>query len=94
MDAVSRSSSGGGGIENGGMGQGREEHLQEVKRVEEELRRRLPVGWGTSLGSLKREFVDGKGYSEGALGRALQVLQRRGVVQLRQGGGQVFRSAV
>lgn len=88
MDAVSRS---GGGAESVG---GREEQLQEVKRVEEELRKRLPVGWGTSLQSLKREFVDGRGYSEGALGRALQVLQRREVVQLRQGGAQVFRSGV
>ena len=92
MDAVSRS---GGGAESvGGQGQGREEQLQEVKRVEEELRKRLPVGWGTSLQSLKREFVDGRGYSEGALGRALQVLQRREVVQMRQGGAQVFRSGV
>lgn len=66
---------------------------EESRKVEEELRRRLPVGWSTGLGQLKREFVDGRGYSEQALGRALGVLQRREVVQMRKGGGVVFRVA-
>ncbi|KAI4167127.1 MAG: hypothetical protein LQ343_007454 [Gyalolechia ehrenbergii] len=66
---------------------------EETRKVEEELRRRLPVGWSTGLGALKREFVDGRGYSEQALGKALGVLQRREVVQMRNGGGMVFRCA-
>ncbi len=68
--------------------------MSEVAKVEEELRRRLPVGWGTSLGTLRREFVEGRGYSEQALNRALVILQRRDTVQLRAGGGQVYRSGV
>lgn len=77
-----------------GEGQGSKELMGEVAKVEEELRRRLPVGWSTSLGTLRREFVDGRGYSEQALNRALMVLQRRETVQLRAGGGQVYRSGI
>jgi DNA replication licensing factor MCM5 len=83
MDAVSQ-----------GEGQGTKEMMEEVGKVEEELRRRLPIGWSTSLATLKREFVDGRGYSEGALNRALVVLQRRETVQLRNGGSMVHRSGV
>lgn len=77
-----------------GEGQGSKELMDEVNRVEEELRRRLPIGWSTSLATLKREFVDGRGYSEQALNRALVVLQRRETVQIRNGGAQVHRSGV
>ena len=53
------------------------------------------MGWSCSLKSLKREFCEqGRGFSEMALGRALGVLQRREVVQMRQGGGQVYRCGV
>lgn len=68
--------------------------MEEVGKVEEELRRRLPIGWSTSLATLRREFVEGRGYSEQALSRALVVLQRRETVQMRAGGGQVYRSGV
>jgi len=77
-----------------GEGQGSRELMEEVGKVEEELRRRLPIGWSTSLATLKREFVDGRGYSEQALNRALMVLQRRDTVQIRHGGSQVYRSGV
>lgn len=77
-----------------GEGQGSKELMGEVAKVEEELRRRLPIGWSTGLGTLRREFVEGRGYSEQALNRALVVLQRRETVQLRAGGGQVYRSGV
>ena len=77
-----------------GEGQGSKELMQEVGKVEEELRRRLPIGWSTSLATLKREFVDGRGYSEQALNRALIVLQRRDTIQIRNGGGQVYRGGV
>jgi DNA replication licensing factor MCM5 len=87
MDAVSH-----GDTANGGIG-GRELQ-EEVSKVEEELRRRLPIGWSTSLASLRREFVTGRQYSEEALNRAIMILQRRDTVQLRHGGAQVYRSGV
>jgi DNA replication licensing factor MCM5 len=77
-----------------GEGQGSRELMEEVNKVEDELRRRLPIGWSTSLATLKREFVDGRGYSEQSLNRALVVLQRRDTVQLRHGGSQIYRSGV
>ena len=75
-----------------GEGQGSKELMEETGKVEEELRRRLPIGWSTSLATLRREFVEGRGYSEQALNRALVVLQKRETVQIRQGGAQVYRS--
>ncbi|KIW53843.1 hypothetical protein PV05_06254 [Exophiala xenobiotica] len=87
MDAVSQ------GEGAGGMSANRE-LMDEVGKVEEELRRRLPIGWSTSLATLRREFVQGRGYSEAALARALHVLQRRETFRLRSGGSQVYRSGV
>lgn len=76
---------GAGGAAGGAM-------LAEVARCEDELKRRLPIGWGTKLSTLRAEFVAGRGYSEQSLARALLVLQRRESVQMRHGGAQVFRS--
>ena len=75
-----------------GEGQGSKELMEEASKVEDELRRRLPVGWSTSLATLRRELVDGRGYSEQALNRAILILQRRETVQIRNGGAQVHRS--
>lgn len=77
-----------------GEGQGSRELMEEVGKVEDELRRRLPIGWSTSLATLRREFVDGRGYSEQSLNRALIVMQRRDTVQIRHGGSQIYRSGV
>jgi DNA replication licensing factor MCM5 len=89
MDAVAQ----GEGAATGGIG-GNRDLAEEVGKVEEELRRRLPIGWSTSLGTLKREFVTGRGYSEAALNRALHILQRRETVRMRSGGSQVYRCGV
>ncbi|PGH07047.1 hypothetical protein AJ80_08060 [Polytolypa hystricis UAMH7299] len=75
-----------------GDGQGSKELMAEVVKVEDELKRRLPIGWSTSLATLRREFVDGRGYSEQALNRALVILQRRDTIQVRSGGSQVYRN--
>ncbi|RDW95207.1 putative cell division control protein nda4 [Coleophoma crateriformis] len=75
-----------------GSQQGSKELNEEVAKLEEELKKRLPIGWSTSLATLKREIVEGKGYSETALNRALVILQRRDTVQIRGQGSQVYRS--
>ncbi|KAL3477685.1 MCM2/3/5 family-domain-containing protein [Aspergillus californicus] len=77
-----------------GEGQGSKEMMEEVSKIEDELKRRLPIGWSTSLATLQREFVDGRGYTEQALNRAVIVLQRRGTIQIRSGGSQVYRQSV
>ncbi|RAL16811.1 MCM DNA helicase complex subunit MCM5 [Aspergillus homomorphus CBS 101889] len=79
---------------NQGEGQGSKEMMEEASKIEDELKRRLPIGWSTSLATLKREFVDGRGYTEQALNRALVVMQRRDTVQIRSGGAQVYRHGV
>lgn len=77
-----------------GEGQGSKEMMEEVSKIEDELKRRLPIGWSTSLATLRREFVDGRGYTEQALNRAIIVLQRRSTLQIRSGGSQVYRQGV
>lgn len=77
-----------------GEGQGSKEMMEETTRVEDEMKRRLPIGWSTSLATLRREFVEGRGYSEQALNRALMVLQRRDTIRIRSGGSQVYRHGV
>ncbi len=77
---------------NQGSGQGSRELSDEVNRVESELKRRLPIGWSTSLATLRREMVEGKGFSEAALNRALMILQRRDTIMFRNQGAQVYRN--
>ncbi|KAK3378518.1 MCM2/3/5 family-domain-containing protein [Podospora didyma] len=77
---------------NQGSNMGSRELSEEVSRVESELRRRLPIGWSTSLATLRREMVEGKGFSESALNRALMILQRRDTIMFRNQGAQVYRN--
>ena len=92
MDAVAQGEGAAtGGV--AGMG-GNRDLAEEVAKVSDELTKRLPIGWSTSLGTLKREMVTGRGYSEAALARALHVLQRRETIRMRNGGSSVYRSGV
>ncbi|RWA11488.1 hypothetical protein EKO27_g3601 [Xylaria grammica] len=77
---------------NQGSNQGSRELNEEASRVEAELKRRLPIGWSTSLASLRREMVEGKGFSEQSLNRALMILQRRDTIMFRNQGSQVYRN--
>ncbi|GKT49207.1 DNA replication licensing factor mcm5 [Colletotrichum spaethianum] len=79
---------------NQGSNQGSKELNEEVSRLETELKRRLAVGWGTSLASLRREMVEQKGYSEQALNRTLMIMQRRDTIMFRNQGAQVYRNAI
>jgi DNA replication licensing factor MCM5 len=77
---------------NQGSNQGSRELNEEVSRIEAELKRRLPIGWSTSLATLRREMVEGKGFGEAALNRALMFLQRRDTIMFRNQGAQVYRN--
>ncbi|KAL7790846.1 MCM2/3/5 family domain-containing protein [Trichoderma ceciliae] len=77
---------------NQGSNQGSREMNDEVSRLEAELKRRLPIGWSTSLATLRREMVEGKGYSEQTLNRALMLLQRRDTIMFRSQGAQIYRN--
>lgn len=47
-----------------------QELMEEIGKVEAELRRRLPIGWSTSLATLRRELCVNRGYSENALSKS------------------------
>ncbi|KTW29792.1 hypothetical protein T552_00997 [Pneumocystis carinii B80] len=72
----------------------RQELVEEVHKIESELRKRLPIGWSTSYATLTREFVNGKGYSLYALQKALYIMERRETIQLRNQGASVYRIGV
>lgn len=76
---------------NQGSNQGSRELNEEVTRIELELKRRLPIGWSTSLATLRREMVEGKGFTEQGLNRALMFMQRRDTIMFRNQGAQVYR---
>jgi DNA replication licensing factor MCM5 len=77
---------------NQGSNQGSRELNEEVNRLEMEIKRRLPIGWSTSQATLRREMVEGKGFSEQALNRALNILQRRDTIMYRHSGAQIYRN--
>ncbi|KAK9480447.1 MCM2/3/5 family-domain-containing protein [Lipomyces japonicus] len=78
-----------------GQGAGsRQELVEEVTKIEAELKRRLPIGWSTSYQTLVREFITGKGYTQHALDKALMVLERRDTIQFRHQRSNVYRSGV
>ncbi|KAK9312524.1 MCM2/3/5 family-domain-containing protein [Lipomyces starkeyi] len=78
-----------------GQGAGsRQELVEEVNKIEAELKRRLPIGWSTSYQTLVREFVTGKGYTQHALDKALMVMERRDSIQFRHQRANVYRSGV
>lgn len=65
--------------------------VKEVRLIEQELKRRLPMGWSTSYNTLKKEFIDGKGYTLDGLNHALYVLEKHETIQMRNGGKGIFR---
>lgn len=88
MDAATSGENAASGVNGAGNNR---ELLAEVNKLEDEMRKRLPMGWTTSLARIRRTFVTDGGYSEAALGRALTVLQRRDTIQMRNGGGSIIR---
>lgn len=65
--------------------------MAEMNKVENDIRRRLPIGWSTSYASLVREFVTVQGYTQHALERTLYVLERREVIRFSGGKKTVHR---
>lgn len=68
--------------------------LSHIRRIESELKRRLPIGWSTSYKTLQREFVTNKKLPQYALDKALYLLERHESIQLRHQGQNIYRSGV
>lgn len=72
----------------------RGELQEEITRLEKDIRRRLPIGWSTSSGKLRNEFVEMQGYTQHALDRTLWVLEKRDVVRFSNQRKTVTRTGV
>lgn len=68
--------------------------MAEIRRIEQELKRRLPIGWSTSYQTLRREFVDTKRFSQNALDKAIYALEKHETIQLRYQGQNIYRCGV
>ncbi|ODV94668.1 hypothetical protein PACTADRAFT_50531 [Pachysolen tannophilus NRRL Y-2460] len=71
-----------------------EDIKKEIETIEIQVKRRLPIGWSTSYKTLKREFVDGKGFNQQSLDRALYILSRHDTIQMRNQNANIYRSGV
>ncbi|WFD31453.1 DNA helicase [Malassezia sp. CBS 17886] len=75
-------------------GMTRGELHEEVKRLETEIKRRLPIGWSTSTMKLRREYVSEQHFSEHAFERALYILEHRDVLRFSNQRKAVTRTGV
>ncbi|KAG5358539.1 DNA replication licensing factor mcm5 [Yarrowia sp. B02] len=82
MDAVTQGTS------------GKDTIMEEVSQIDQELRRRLPMGWSTSYSRLVTEFVNTRNHSQEALDRTLHALERSEVIQFRMQRQRVYRVGV
>lgn len=87
MNAVDQGVSSGGLITSGEMN-------QEIKKIEHELRRRLPIGWSTAYKTLRRELVDSGKASHAALDKALYIMERHEVIKFRHQRQNILRCGV
>ena len=85
MDAVSA-----GNVE--GMTRG--ELMDEVNKIERDVRRRLPIGWSTSYSTLVREFCSQQGYSQHALERTLFILDKKEIIRFSNQKRVIIRTGV
>ncbi|WFD36128.1 DNA helicase [Malassezia cuniculi] len=75
-------------------GMTRGELHEEVRKLEREIIRRLPIGWTTSYAKLRMEFVDRDRYTLHALDRALYILEKRDVLQFSNQRKAITRTGV
>lgn len=67
---------------------------KEINKVEEELKRRLPLGWSTQYLTLRREIVDSNRASAAALDKALMILERHETIRFRHQRQNIIRVGV
>ncbi|ODQ79321.1 hypothetical protein BABINDRAFT_161731 [Babjeviella inositovora NRRL Y-12698] len=67
------------------------ELMAEVVLVENEIKRRLPIGWSILYRTLRREFVEGRKHTQMALDRALMIMERRESISFKFQRQRVFR---
>lgn len=71
-----------------------QETHEQVRKIEREIRKRLPVGFSTSYSTLRNEFVGGKGYTQLSLDKALYTMEKQDAITFRFQRQQVLRSGI
>ncbi|GEQ66604.1 hypothetical protein JCM33374_g267 [Metschnikowia sp. JCM 33374] len=67
---------------------------EQIKAVEIELRRRLPIGWSTAYRTLRRELVENGKITGEALDKALYIMERHEVIRFRHQRQNILRVGV
>lgn len=67
---------------------------EQIKIVEHELRRRLPIGWSTAYKTLRREIVESGKATPEALDKALHIMERHEVIRFRHQRQNILRVGV
>lgn len=66
----------------------------EIRRAQDEICKRLPMGWSTNIATLRRDLVDRGLISNEALNRALYVMERYEQIKFRHQGQNVLRVGI
>ena len=81
------------GVQSGNM-MATGKFAEQIKAVEIELRRRLPIGWSTAYRTLRRELVENGKISVEALDKALHIMERHEVIRFRHQRQNILRVGV
>jgi DNA replication licensing factor MCM5 len=79
---------------NNGASDFRKDLNDEVSAIEEGIKKRVPVGFSANYRGLVDHFVNRGGKSERALERAIWVLERKEVIQVRNQRQKIYRVGV
>ncbi|KAH8929563.1 MCM-domain-containing protein [Atractiella rhizophila] len=72
----------------------RTELIEEMNKIEAEVKRRMPISYSVPYSKLVKEFVVEKGYTQHALEKTLWVLEKREVIRFSGGKRLVHRIGV
>ena len=79
---------------NNGGGDVRRDMNDRVAQIEEELKKRIPVGFSANYRGLVDHFCHRKEFLEHELERAIWVLERKEVIQVRNQRQKIYRVGV
>ncbi|XBW34854.1 hypothetical protein QEN19_000421 [Hanseniaspora menglaensis] len=68
--------------------------FDEIKKLEEELKRRFPIGYVTNYTTLKKEFVEKRNFKQGVLDRALHAMEARDMIQFSNQRQKIHRTGL
>ena len=68
--------------------------FNEMKKLEEEIKRRFPIGFVTNYTTLKREFVDKRQFKQSVLDRALHAMEARDMIQFTNQRQRIHRTGL